>query len=92
MCHFLAKLGWRVNETLSLKTKNIRWESGAPVSITIEKEFRKNRRESTLNTIDSKLASVMARYVIKEEQCRISCGNKRIMHNSVRPEGVGEFI
>ena len=60
--YFLAKLGWRINETLSLKAKNIRWESGAPVSITIEKEFRKNRREFTLNTIDSKLASVMARF------------------------------
>ncbi len=60
--YLLAKLGWRINETLSLKTKNIRWESGNPVSITIEREFRKNRREFTLNTIDSKLADVMARY------------------------------
>ncbi|MFH1799419.1 MAG: site-specific integrase [Candidatus Omnitrophota bacterium] len=61
--YFLAKLGWRINETLSLKKNLIRWENGKPVSITLEKAFRKNRKEFTLTTIDEKLAGVIARYL-----------------------------
>ena len=57
--YFLAKLGWRVAETLSVKEENIRWEDGKPVSILIEKEFRKNRREFVLETIDPKLGAVI---------------------------------
>ncbi len=65
--YFLAKLGWRINETLSLKKKLIRWEDGNPVSITIEKEFRKNRKEFTLSTLDKKLSNVIVTYVNKQE-------------------------
>ncbi len=61
--YFLAKLGWRINETLSIKKRLIRWEDGSPVSITIEKAFRKNRKQFTLSTTDKKLANVLLDYV-----------------------------
>ncbi|MFA5167264.1 MAG: site-specific integrase [Candidatus Omnitrophota bacterium] len=61
--YFLAKLGWRINETLSLKKNLIRWKDGNPVSITLEKPFRKNRKEFTLTTIDKKLAAVIVSYL-----------------------------
>lgn len=61
--YFLVKLGWRINETLSLKKSLIRWEAGNPVSITLEKPFRKNRKEFTLTTIDEKLAAVIIEYL-----------------------------
>lgn len=61
--YFIAKLGWRINETLSLKRKLIGWKDGVPTSITIEKQFRKNRKEFTLGTIDGKLARVILDYV-----------------------------
>ncbi len=61
--YFLAKLGWRINETLSLKKNLIRWKDGNPASITLEKPFRKNRKEFTLTTIDKKLAAVIVSYL-----------------------------
>ena len=57
--YFLAKLGWRIGETLSLKKENVKWVQGRPVSIVIEREFRKNRKEFILETIDEKLAGVI---------------------------------
>ncbi|MDP2643563.1 MAG: site-specific integrase [Desulfobacterales bacterium] len=60
--YLIAKLGWRVGEVLSLKKKLIHWENGTPVAITIEKEYRKNRKEFTLWTMDRKLANVITNY------------------------------
>jgi integrase len=57
--YFLTKLGWRIGETLSIKKENIKWIRGEPSEILIEKEFRKNRREFILETIDQKLAQVI---------------------------------
>jgi integrase len=60
--YFIAKLGWRINEVLSLKRKMIKWENGVPISITIEREFRKNRKEFTLSTLDNRLANTILDY------------------------------
>jgi integrase len=57
--YFLTKLGWRIGETLSIKKANIKWIQGEPSEIAIEKEFRKNRKEFVLETIDPKLAQVI---------------------------------
>ena len=65
--YLLAKLGWRINETLSIKRGLIRWKESVPVSITIEKPFRKNRREFTLATIDKKLSNMLIEYANKQK-------------------------
>lgn len=57
--YFLTKLGWRIGETLSIKKANIKWVQGEPSEILIEREFRKNRKEFVLETIDQKLAQVI---------------------------------
>jgi len=66
--YFLAKLGWRIGETLSIKKSNIEWVKGEPVRITIEKEFRKNRKEFVLETIDGKLASTIKECLSRDEK------------------------
>ena len=63
--YLLAKLGWRIKETLSLKKKNIRFENEKPVSITIEKEFRKNRKEFFFSSIDQKISDLISEYINK---------------------------
>lgn len=65
--YLLAKLGWRINETLSIKRGLIRWRECVPVSITIEKPFRKNRREFTLATIDKKLSNMLIEYTNRQK-------------------------
>lgn len=60
--YFIAKLGWRIGEVLSIKKKLIHWEDGMPVTVTIEREYRKNRKEFTLRTIDKKLSNVITDY------------------------------
>ena len=57
--YFLTKLGWRIGETLSIKKANVKWVQGEPSEILIEREFRKNRKEFVLETIDQKLAQVI---------------------------------
>jgi integrase len=65
--YLLAKLGWRINETLSLKRGLIQWKEGVPVSITLEKQFRKNRRDFTLTTMDRKLSNMLVEYINKQK-------------------------
>ncbi len=84
--YLLAKFGWRINEVLSLKTSNIRWGNGELVSITIEKEFRKNRKEFTLSTIDKKTSNMLAEYINWQE--------KKFIDNSIFffPNSKGNMI
>ncbi len=65
--YFLAKLGWRVTETLSIKCENIKWTNGEPTEIAIEKEFRKNRKEFVLETVDEKLANQIKECIAHEK-------------------------
>ena len=68
--YFLIRLGWRIDETLSMKRDYIKFKGLKPISIKISAEIRKNRKEFTLETIDEDLATVI----------RESCfnGNKSI--------------
>ncbi len=66
--YFLAKLGWRIGETLSVKKSNIEWMKGEPVRVTIEREFRKNRKEFVLETVDGKLASIIKECLSRDEK------------------------
>ena len=68
--YFLIRLGWRIDETLSLKWEYIKYSGLKPVSITIPAEVRKNRKEFVLDTIDDDLANTI-------RECR-SNGKKSI--------------
>ncbi len=68
--YFLIRLGWRIDETLSMKRDYIRFKGLKPIAMNIPAEIRKNRKEYALETIDEDLAAVI----------RESCfnGNKSI--------------
>jgi len=57
--YFLIRLGWRIDETLSLKWEYIKYSGLKPISITIPAVIRKNRKEFVLETIDNDLTKVI---------------------------------
>ena len=60
--YFLVRLGWRIEETLSIKKENLRWKGTRPVVIKLKSEDRKNKRNFELATIDDDLAEVIIYY------------------------------
>ena len=63
--YFIARMGWRISETLSIVKKNIRWDKGKPISIKLVWEDRKGNHEFIFDTIDSRLAKVIQEYARK---------------------------
>ena len=84
--YLLAKLGWRINEVLSLKKSKINLKDGQPVTITIEKRFRKNRKEFTLGTIDERLENAIFDYLKNTE------GSSKASSDFLFPNSKGNII
>ncbi len=57
--YFLMRLGWRIEETLSIKRYNIEMEGKEPISIKLEAAIRKNKKDFVLESIDADLAKVI---------------------------------
>jgi len=66
--YFLMRLGWRIEETLSIRKKNIKWNGLTPVEIKIEAPDRKNNREFVFDAMDEDLARVIKRHAFKNKR------------------------
>ena len=60
--YFLIRIGWRIDETLSIKRANIKWNGLIPLSIKSEACDRKQGKTFILSPIDEDLAKVLRKY------------------------------
>jgi len=69
--YFLMRLGWRICEILSIKTKNIAFENAVSIAIRVEAGDRKNKEElhSTLVKDDRGLRDVLLHYYNPNATC-----------------------
>ncbi|MFW5887612.1 MAG: tyrosine-type recombinase/integrase [Bacteriovoracia bacterium] len=74
--YFLMRLGWRIEETVSVKRANIKFEAGKPISIKHEVITRKNKRTFVLNDLDEGLEKVI-------ECCAINRGSSWLFTNTL---------
>ncbi|OGX46875.1 MAG: hypothetical protein A2243_11825 [Omnitrophica WOR_2 bacterium RIFOXYA2_FULL_38_17] len=83
--YFLIRLGWRIDETLSVQKKNVKLNGLRPIAVKLEKDFRKNKRDFVLETIDDGLAVIIQRYLFKDKESKwlfpSSRGNKISSNN-----------
>lgn len=75
--YLLIRLGWRIEETLSIKRANIYLEGKVPVSIRLEATVRKNNKDFTLESIDDDLANVIKQYLADGRSCAWLFPNSR---------------
>ena len=65
--YFLMRLGWRIEETLAVKKDNIKWKGLEPISIKLDAQDRKNKRNFELTAIDEDLANVIRQYAFRDK-------------------------
>ncbi len=65
--YMLIRLGWRIEEVLSVKKENVKFRGLNPVLIRLDPEVRKNKKEFVLETIDDDLASVIKQFSFRQK-------------------------
>lgn len=88
--YMLIRLGWRIEETLSIKRKNIKMRDGEPVSITLEASIRKNGKSFTLESIDAGLARVIKQYLQNGRQSQWLFMNSR--RNKIKADHYRNYL
>ena len=63
--YFIARLGWRIGQVVSILRANLRWKKNTPVEIRIPPKDTKTKKAFEFSDIDKELAEVIRRYTLK---------------------------
>lgn len=66
--YLVFRYGWRRGQALSVKTKNIKWESLRPIELTCEPQDTKTKEPFILRNIDPELANILKDYYLRAKK------------------------
>jgi len=66
--YLICRYGWRRGQALTLKAKNITWESLRPVKLTCEPQDTKTKEPFIIRDIDPELANILKDYYMEAKR------------------------
>lgn len=65
--YFIARLGWRIGQVVSIRRDNLRWNKNTPIEIRVDPQDTKTKEPFIFRDIDKELAEVIKQYGLNND-------------------------